>query len=99
MIARTYNQTVVVEPGLGSTLPVIGGLAGGPVGAAAGLVLQSIFNQPLKGVSEVRYTIIGPWSEPLIELTDAKVAEAPAKEGSIEPDMNQEKSTEPPPSP
>lgn len=100
MIARSYNQTVVVEPGLGSTLPVIGGLAGGPVGAAAGLVLQSIFNQPLKGVSEVRYTITGPWTDPLIELTDAKVAEA----SSISPDAvdakdDQKELTEPPPNP
>lgn len=99
MIARTYNQTVVVEPGLGSTLPVIGGLAGGPVGAAAGLVLQSIFNQPIKGVSEVRYSITGPWSEPLIELTDAKVAQAPVKDGSTEREMNQNEDTETPPSP
>lgn len=98
MIARSYDQTVVVEPGLGSTLPVIGGLAGGPVGAAAGLVLQSIFNQPLKGVSEVRYTITGPWTDPLIELTDAKVAEAPSGEPSaVDSKDDQKELTEPPP--
>lgn len=75
MIARTYDQSLVIEPGLGSTLPVIGGLAGGPVGAAAGLLLRTIFNQPLKGVSMARYTIQGPWSEPTIELVDAEVAD------------------------
>lgn len=74
MIARSYDQSVLVEPGLGSTLPVIGGLAGGPVGAAAGLLLQSLFDRPLKGVSEARYSITGPWSEPLIELVDARIA-------------------------
>ncbi len=74
MIARSYDQSVVVEPGLGSTLPVIGGLAGGPVGAAAGLLLRSLFDQPLKGVSEARYSITGPWSEPVIELVDARIA-------------------------
>lgn len=73
MIARSYNQSLVIEPVLGSTLPVIGGLAGGPVGAAAGLLLQSILGQPLKGVSQARYAITGPWSDPLIELVDAKV--------------------------
>jgi uncharacterized protein YhdP len=75
MIARTYDQSLVIEPGLGSTLPVIGGLAGGPVGAAAGLLLRTIFNQPLKGVSMARYTIQGPWSESTIELVDAEVAD------------------------
>ena len=76
MIARTYDQSLVIEPGLGSTLPVIGGLAGGPVGAAAGLLLRTILNQPLKGVSMARYTIQGPWSDPAIELVDAEVADA-----------------------
>ncbi len=76
MIARSYDQQVVIEPGLGSTLPVIGGLAGGPVGAAAGLLLQSILDQPLKGVSEARYSITGPWAEPLIELVDAQIVRA-----------------------
>jgi len=74
MIARSYDQSILVEPGLGSTLPVIGGLAGGPVGAAAGLLLRSLFDQPLKGVSEARYSITGPWSEPMIELVDARIA-------------------------
>ncbi|HEY7906355.1 MAG TPA: AsmA-like C-terminal region-containing protein, partial [Wenzhouxiangella sp.] len=84
MIARSYDQSVVVEPGLGSTLPVIGGLAGGPVGAAAGLLLQSLFDQPLKGVSEARYSITGPWSEPVIELVDARIA--PDTDIDTEPD-------------
>jgi len=75
MLARTYDQSLVIEPGLGSTLPVIGGLAGGPVGAAAGLLLRTILNQPLKGVSMARYSIQGPWADPVIELVDAEVAD------------------------
>ena len=76
MIARTYDQSVVIEPVLGSTLPVIGGLAGGPVGAAAGFLLQSILGQPLKGVSQASYAVTGSWSDPLIELVDAQVIRA-----------------------
>jgi len=98
MIAKSYDQTLLVEPGLGSTLPVIGGLAGGPVGAAAGLLLQSIFNQPLKGVSEARYSITGPWSEPQIELVDAKVS--PVEEQTpVVPEQPLEQSPQPPPNP
>ena len=78
MAARRYDQKILVEPGLGATLPVIGGLAGGPVGAAAGLVLQQILDRPLRGLSEVRYQVTGPWDAPEIKLVDARLPDEPA---------------------
>jgi len=64
---RTYDQMLIVRPGVGSALPVIGALAGGPVGAAAGAALQQIFSKPLSGISEVRYSVTGDWAQPVIE--------------------------------
>lgn len=64
---RTYDQTLIVRPGVGSALPIIGALAGGPVGAAAGAALQQIFSKPLSGISEVRYSVTGDWENPVIE--------------------------------
>ena len=64
---QTYDQLVLVRPGLGATLPIIGALAGGPVGAAAGAALQRILSRPLQGISEVRYSVTGSWDEPVIE--------------------------------
>ncbi|MFU8831690.1 MAG: YhdP family protein [Wenzhouxiangella sp.] len=78
MAAREYDQIIVVEPGLGATLPLIGGLAGGPVGAAAGLVLRSLLERPLRGLAEARYSVTGSWDEPFIELVDARVADEAA---------------------
>jgi len=78
MANRQYDQVVLVEPGLGGTLPVIGVLAGGPVGAAAGLVLQSILERPMRGLAEARYTVTGPWSDPQMELVGARASEADA---------------------
>ena len=63
---RTYDQTLIVRPGVGSALPIIGALAGGPVGAAAGAALQQVFSKPLGGVSEVRYSVTGDWAAPVI---------------------------------
>jgi uncharacterized protein YhdP len=89
--AQTYNQTVVVEPGVGGTLPVLGGLAGGPAGAAAGLILRSLLERPLQGIAEARYRVTGPWADPTVELVGARSAEpdylleedaAPAEEPS-----------------
>lgn len=75
MAARRFDQEVLIEPGLGATLPVIGGLAGGPVGAAAGLVLQTVLDRPLRGLAEARYRVTGSFDEPTIELVAARVSE------------------------
>ncbi|MGY6555417.1 MAG: YhdP family phospholipid transporter [Wenzhouxiangella sp.] len=91
MAARRYDQQVLVEPGLGATLPVIGGLAGGPVGAAAGLVLRQLLERPLRGLADVRYEITGPWEAPEVVLVGARlpdeVAEPAARGGNgrVEP--------------
>jgi len=68
---RTYDQLLTVRPGVSSTLPIIGLLAGGPVGAAAGAALDQIFSRPLKGISEIRYSVTGSWSSPKIEPVGA----------------------------
>ncbi|MEE4639569.1 MAG: YhdP family protein [Wenzhouxiangella sp.] len=86
MVAREYDQTLRVEPGLGASLPVIGGLAGGPIGAAAGLVLRQLLERPLRDVAEVRYRITGPWDSPQIELVDARVVEQAASDPPPEQD-------------
>jgi uncharacterized protein YhdP len=52
---------------LGNTLPVIGALAGGPGGAAAGLALQGLLQKQLGEAGQVKYSITGSWDDPLIE--------------------------------
>jgi uncharacterized protein (TIGR02099 family) len=84
MAAREYDQTIRIEPGLGATLPVIGVLAGGPVGAAAGLVLRQILDRPLRGLAEARYSVTGPWDDPRIELIEARVTDEQGEEAVLE---------------
>ncbi len=65
---KTYNQTITVEPQVGKTLPTIGAIAGGAVGAAAGFFLQGIFNKQLKSSNRIMYHVTGTWDQPIIEL-------------------------------
>ena len=67
LVAQTFDYEFVVRPGVSKTLPVIGAIAGGPVGAAAGIALQAIFRDALGEAAEARYTIRGTWEEPLVE--------------------------------
>jgi uncharacterized protein (TIGR02099 family) len=67
LVAQTFDYEFVVRPGVSKTLPVIGALAGGPVGAAAGLALQALLRDALGEAAEARYTIRGPWTDPRVE--------------------------------
>ena len=83
LVGRQYDQTVLVEPVLGATLPVLGILAGGAAGAAAGLLLRTLLDRPLRGISEARYQITGSWEEPIVELVQARVADEDGEEQVI----------------
>ena len=72
LVAKTFDYEFAVRPGVSKTLPVIGAIAGGPIGAAAGLALQAILRDALGEAAEARYTIQGPWEDPQIEPVDKK---------------------------
>jgi uncharacterized protein YhdP len=65
---RDYDQELVVTPKVGSVLPIVGALAGGPVGAAAGLVAQGVLKSPLDEITRARYRVSGGWDRPSVEL-------------------------------
>ncbi len=65
---RDYDQELLVTPRVGGVLPVVGALAAGPVGAAAGLVAQGVLQVPLNQMSRARYRVTGSWDEPRIDL-------------------------------
>lgn len=76
---QTYDQRVEVLPKAGSVLPAIGMLAGGPAGAAVGLVAQAVLQKPLKQTTRVVYRVTGPWQKPDIEV----IERGPAKSGTV----------------
>ena len=65
---QSYAQTITVRPQIGKTFPTIGAIAGGPVGAAAGFLVQGLLDKQLKNSNEIIYRVTGTWDEPLIEL-------------------------------
>lgn len=67
LVKQQYDQQMTVMPGVGNTLPVIGAIAAGPGGAAAGLALQGLLHEQLGKATQVQYTITGSWDDPVIE--------------------------------
>lgn len=65
--AKDYDQVMDVTPHVGGTLMIGGAIVGGPVGAAAGAVIQGLFKKALNDVTRVRYSVTGSWEKPRIE--------------------------------
>jgi uncharacterized protein YhdP len=81
--AQDFDYEMTVRPGVSQALPVLGAIAAGPAGAAAGLALQGILRTALGDATEARYEITGTWSEPVVERVDSAPAsnnEAPPAE-------------------
>jgi len=86
LVNQQYDQQMTVMPGVGNTLPIIGALAAGPGGAAAGLALQGLLHEQLGKATQVQYTIKGGWDEPVIEpilkVTEQQPASVPEPQGT-----------------
>lgn len=89
LVRGEYDQLITVTPGLGVTLPVLGAIAGGPIGIGAGLALQGIFGSSLSGLAEIKYAVTGPWDKvELRALADSPtVNQVPAE--SISPELRE----------
>ncbi|HET9482587.1 MAG TPA: AsmA-like C-terminal region-containing protein, partial [Xanthomonadales bacterium] len=64
---RDYDQRLSVRPRVGGVLPVVGALAAGPAGAAAGLVANML---PLGQAARAEYKVQGSWDKPEITLVE-----------------------------
>jgi uncharacterized protein (TIGR02099 family) len=76
---KDYDQQMIVTPRAGVALPVVGAIAGGPVGAAAGLVVQGLIGKQINEVARSRYRVTGSWEKPTIELLAREVEKAPPR--------------------
>jgi uncharacterized protein YhdP len=76
LAAQDYDQTVVVSGNPTGAVTVAGALAGGPIGAAGGLLLSQIFKGQLKGLARVYYRVTGPWANPVVERVSTRAGEA-----------------------
>ncbi|WP_460876600.1 YhdP family protein [Rhodanobacter koreensis] len=68
--AKDYDQQMVVVPHVGNSLPWVGAVVGGPVGAAAGLAVQGLLGKGLNHVAIRRYHVTGTWDKPVMTLVE-----------------------------
>jgi uncharacterized protein (TIGR02099 family) len=67
LAGRTYDQSIVVVPSVGSGLPLAAMVVGGaPIGAAM-LLMERLFKDNIERITRMHYRVKGPWHDPLIE--------------------------------
>ncbi|WP_266156379.1 YhdP family protein [Dyella silvatica] len=75
--AKDYDQEVHVLPHVGNSLPIVGAVVGGPIGAAAGFVVQGLLGRGLSHAAGARYRITGTWDKPVMTLIERSGGPAP----------------------
>lgn len=67
IVDRTYDQNIFVTPSVTDSLPAAGALVGGPIGAAAGYVVDKVAKVVgLDRALNYQYTMTGTWEQPEI---------------------------------
>lgn len=62
---KDYDLTLTVTPHVTSTIPVAATLLGGPLVGAGALVVNAVLGPQFSKVTEMSYTISGPWQDPI----------------------------------
>ncbi|HEY1588556.1 MAG TPA: AsmA-like C-terminal region-containing protein, partial [Rhodanobacter sp.] len=83
--AKDYDQQMVVVPHLGNSLPLVGAVVGGPVGAAAGLAVQGLLGKGLNHAAIRRYHVTGSWDKPVMTLVEKR--DIPLKPPLVTPSL------------
>lgn len=70
LASEDYDQSALVTPRVSASIPVVGGLAGGPAVGVGLWVAERMFGKKIDELSRVRYNITGPWRDPQVERAD-----------------------------
>lgn len=63
---QTFDQELVIDPTVGSTLPVLGAALGGVGVGAVVLLLSQILKKPIAKAGQSQYHLTGTWEKPLL---------------------------------
>jgi uncharacterized protein YhdP len=77
---QTYNQTMIITPKIGDTLPLLGAITAGNAVGWGLLLLQKIFKKPIDKSVQIEYKVSGSWDDPKIELVAEKKLETDSDE-------------------
>lgn len=66
LVDEDFDLEVGITPLWRGSLALVGGIAGGPVGAGAAILLERLLRKPIAEGTRLVYTVQGPWAAPVI---------------------------------
>ncbi len=82
LIDQTYDQNITVTPAMTGTFTAAGAIVGGPVGAAAGLLVDRFGSEVgLNKITNIEYKMTGTWKEPVLKKVSRKTNKAATTAG------------------
>jgi uncharacterized protein YhdP len=94
---KKFDQQIVVVPHAGNSLPIVGAVVGGPIGAAAGFAVQGLLGRGLNRAVGARYKITGKWDKPVMTLLEKHTAPVLPPAAVAPMPINASKAVEPAP--
>jgi len=82
-----YDELITVMPHVGSSLPIAGTIAGGPIVGAALLLVDHLLGDRIEEAARFgrkQYTVTGPWSDPVYTELERKPRWRKAEESKRE---------------
>lgn len=67
LVNKDYNLTINVVPHFTSSLPVLVGLAGGPIAGAVTWIVNSVLGSTVQKIAETSFQMTGTWGNPHIQ--------------------------------
>ena len=64
---RTFDQTVTVEPSIGTSVAIAGAVAGGPAVGAAVFAINRLSGGAIDRLGSFQYRVTGPWKDPVLQ--------------------------------
>jgi uncharacterized protein (TIGR02099 family) len=73
LVDQDFDQMVTVTPEVSASLPIAGAVAGGPAVGAAVYLAQKVLGKRVDRVTNILYTVKGPWENPTITRQEQKL--------------------------
>jgi len=77
LLARDYDQKLIIIPRIRHSLPVVGAIAAGTTVGLGLLLIQNLFKDAIDKSVQAEYLVTGSWDNPQLELVKKVVIEKP----------------------
>jgi uncharacterized protein (TIGR02099 family) len=66
LLAKSLNLQMIVIPNVTSSIPIIAGVAGGPIAGVAAFFIEKMIGKTVNKLTAYKYSVTGAWNKPKV---------------------------------